>query len=177
MLPKKDKLSELSKRLKNSLKELMLTVELFGSFSIPEFTRETEYVSLKGDGDYPFIGGSLVSSDGVLKAEHEYKEMTNEYMVDHSTSKWSRLSRKSFAVGALARVNNNFEYLCPGARKVAEEFGMKPVNHNPYMNNIAQLVECVHIVTESIEIIEQRYAWELEQFGYTLPQKKIMTNI
>jgi coenzyme F420-reducing hydrogenase alpha subunit len=155
MLPRKDRLSELHERLKGSLGDLMFTVELFGNFSISDFTRETEYVSLKGDGKYPFIGGSLVSSDGVLRQEHEYKEMTNEYMVDHSTSKWSRLSRKSFAVGALARMNNNFESLSPGARAIAEEFGMKPVNYNPFMNNIAQLVECVHVVTESIGIIEE----------------------
>lgn len=29
----------------------------------------------------------------------------------------------------------------------------------------------------SIEVIEQRYGWELEQFGYTLPQKQLMTKI
>ncbi len=155
ILPDKNKLSGLLKRLKGALEELTLTAELFSGFSIPDFTRETEYISLKGDGEYPFIGGSLVSSDGVLRQEHEYKEMTNEYKVEHSTSKWSRLSRESFAVGALARVNNNFENLSPGAREIAEGLGLKPVNHNPYMNNIAQLVECVHVVIDSMRIIEE----------------------
>ena len=75
--------------------------------------------------------------------------MTNEYLVEQSTSKWSRLSRESFAVGALARVNNNFDLLHPAARELAVSFGLKPVNHNPFMNNIAQLVECVHVVMES----------------------------
>ena len=41
--------------------------------------------------------------------------MTNEYCVAQSTSKWSRLSRASFAVGALARLNNNFHLLHPQA--------------------------------------------------------------
>ena len=95
-------------------------------------SRETEFVSLKGDGSYPFIGGDLVSSDGVRKQEHEYKAMTNEYLVEQSTSKWSRLSRESFAVGALARVNNNFALLHPAAQEIATSFGLKPVNHNPY---------------------------------------------
>ena len=72
--------------------------------------------------------------------------MTNEYLVEQSTSKWSRLSRESFAVGALARLNNNFTFLHPTAKEIAASFGLKPVNHNPYMNNIAQLVECVHVV-------------------------------
>ena len=81
--------------------------------------------------------------------------MTNEYLVEQSTSKWSRLSRQSFAVGALARVNNNFEFLHPAAKEIAVSFGLKPVNHNPYMNNIAQLVECVHVVMESMSLIDE----------------------
>ncbi len=31
---------------------------------------------------------------------------------------------------------------------------MHPVNHNPYMNIIAQLVECYHVVLESVEMID-----------------------
>jgi coenzyme F420-reducing hydrogenase alpha subunit len=81
--------------------------------------------------------------------------MTNEYVVDHSTSKWCKLSRSSFAVGALARVNNNYHLLHPEAVKVAEMFGLKPINFNPYMNNIAQLVECVHCTYEIVGMIEE----------------------
>ena len=80
--------------------------------------------------------------------------MTNEYCVAQSTSKWSRLSRHSFAVGALARLNNNFNFLHPRAREIAISFGLKPVNHNPFMNIIAQLVECVHVVMEASDLID-----------------------
>ncbi len=155
MLPDKKDLIKFKIRLQESADDLMRTADLFRTFAIPDFTRETEFVSLKGDGGYPFIGGDLVSSDGVLKHEHEYRSMTNEYVVEQSTSKWSRLSRKSFAVGALARVNNNFPFLHPAAIQTAESFGLTPVNHNPYMNNIAQLVECVHVVMESLDLIDQ----------------------
>ncbi len=155
MLPDKKDLIKFKLRLQESADDLMRTADLFRTFAIPDFTRETEFVSLKGEADYPFIGGDLVSSDGVLKHEHEYDSMTNEYLVEQSTSKWSRLSRKSFAVGALARVNNNFPFLHPVARQTAESFGLKPGNHNPFMNNIAQLVECVHVVMESLDLIDQ----------------------
>jgi coenzyme F420-reducing hydrogenase alpha subunit len=155
MLPDKKDLIKFKIRLKESADDLMRTAELFRTFAIPDFSRETEFVSLKGEADYPFIGGDLVSSDGVLKHEHEYESMTNEYVVEQSTSKWSRLSRDSFAVGALARVNNNFPLLHPVARQTAESFGLTPVNHNPFMNNIAQLAECVHVVMESLDLIDQ----------------------
>ena len=153
MLPKKEDLRTFKYRLQDIVDDLARTAELFHQFSLPDFSRKTEFVSLKGESDYPFIGGDLVSTDGVVKKEHEYRLMTNEYMVSTSTSKWSKLSRASLAVGALARLNNNFEFLHPAAKEISQGFGLRPVNHNPFMNNIAQLVECVHVVMESIDLI------------------------
>jgi coenzyme F420-reducing hydrogenase alpha subunit len=155
MLPEKKELKEFKYRLEDIMDDLVLTTDIFRKFKIPDFERETEFVSLKGNGEYPFIGGDLISTDGVHKKEHEYKKMTNEYTVKQSTAKWSRLSRESFAVGALARLNNNFPLLHPAAEEVARSFGLIPVNHNPFMNNIAQLVECIHVVMESIDLIDE----------------------
>jgi coenzyme F420-reducing hydrogenase alpha subunit len=155
MLPEKEELVTFKYRLQDIVDDLNRTAELFHQFNVPNFTRETEFVSLKGTEDYPFIGGDLVSTDGVVKKEQDYLLMTNEYMVGQSTSKWSKLSRASLAVGALARLNNNFEFLHPAAKEVSWGFGLRPVNHNPYMNNIAQLVECVHVVMESIGLISE----------------------
>jgi coenzyme F420-reducing hydrogenase alpha subunit len=155
MLPEKFQLELLRRRLISSLEDLERTAELFLSFTIPDFSRETEFVALKGQNHYPFIGGDLISTDGVVKMEEQYREMTNEYMPDHSTSKWSRLSRQTMAVGALARINNNFTNLQPQARKLAESFGLVPVCHNPFMNNIAQLVECLHVVADSVKLVDR----------------------
>ena len=160
MLPDKTELSRLRQRLLAALADLQPAVELFASFSLPGFTRETEFVSLGGEEAYPFIGGDLVSSDGVRKKEHDYAEMTNEYCVPQSTSKWSRLSRPSFAVGALARLNNNYQFLHSQAREVAERFRLYPVNQNPFMNPVAQLVECVQVVVDAQRIIDRLLAME-----------------
>jgi len=163
MLPDRYRLGQFRQRLQASLVDLDASVELFTTFSIPDFERETEFVSLKGVGDYPFIGGDLISTDGVVKAEREYAAMTNEYMADWSTSKLSRLSRKSFAVGALARVNNNFSGLLPQVKAIAEGLGLTPVNHNPYMNVVAQLVECAQVVRESMRLIDELLAAPWQQ--------------
>ncbi len=155
MLPDRYRLGQFRQRLRASLADLDASVDLFAGFSIPDFQRQTEFVSLRGDGDYPFIGGELISTDGVIKKEHEYAAMSNEYMAVVSTSKLSRLSRKSFAVGALARINNNFSGLLPEVRGLAGEFGLSPVNHNPFMTVVAQLMECVQVVRESTILIDQ----------------------
>lgn len=153
-LPRKSQLKDLLDKLEKTLPYLWKTLDIFRGFSLPDFVRETEYVSLRGDENYPFIGGDLRSSDGIHKSEDEYLAMTNEYMVDFSTSKFCRLSRDSFAVGALARFNNNYSWLHPRAIEVAEELGLEPPLHNPYFHNLAQLVECFHVMYESKEMIE-----------------------
>jgi sulfhydrogenase subunit alpha len=174
MLPDKCQLELVKRRLEGAMVDLFQTAELFRSFPVPDFSRETEFVSLKGEGDYPFIGGDLVSTDGVRMIEKDYAKMTNEYSVKQSTAKWARLSRGSFAVGALARLNNNFAFLHPTARQVAESFGLRPVNHNPFMNNVAQLVECVHVTLDSINLISELLDNEWEEPRQPVKHRKAM---
>ncbi len=159
-MPDKHELQSLRDELVRSVDDLTATAELFRTFEIPDFVRETEFVSLKGEQDYPWIGGRLLSTDGVEKAEDDYRAMTNEYVDDHNTTKWAKLSRDTFAVGALARFNNNARFLCPEAKDLASVLGLAPVCHNPFMNNVAQLVETVHCVYDSIRLIDELMAAE-----------------
>ena len=152
-VPRVSQLKDLMVELDAAIPYMWSALELFKSLPVPDFIRETEYVSLRGVDHYPFIGGDLVSSDGVHMREDDYLAMTNEYLVDFSTSKFCKLSRDSFAVGSLARLNNNYDLLHPRAKEAAEELGLKPGTHNPFNHNLAQLVECFHVVYESREII------------------------
>jgi len=154
-MPAREKLLELRDALQRSLEDIAKTVEIMSTFQIPAFERETEFVALKGAIEYPWIGGRLVSTDGVERAERDYRQMTNEYPVEDNTTKWCRLSRDSFAVGALARFNNNHRLLHPEAAKIAAAVGLEAVCHNPFMNNVAQLVECAHVTHDSIRLLDE----------------------
>jgi coenzyme F420-reducing hydrogenase alpha subunit len=155
VMPPRGKLQALRDELQRSFEDIGATVDLFETFEIPDFVRETEFVSLKGETEYPWIGGRLLSTDGVDYAESDYRRMTNEYVDPCNTSKWCRLSRPSFAVGSLARFNNNYRLLHPEAASVAKQFGLTPVCHNPFLNTVAQLVECVHVTHEAIRLIDE----------------------
>ncbi|MDP8213638.1 MAG: Ni/Fe hydrogenase subunit alpha [Candidatus Euphemobacter frigidus] len=154
-VPEKKELETLKEEIIERLPDIQATVELFRTLSIPDFVRETEFVSLKGKRDYPWIGGELVSSDGVIKKEDDYLAMTNEYKEDFTTSKFTRLSRESFAVGALARFNNNYRFLPDRVKAAARKLNLQPVNYNPFMNNIAQVIECYHVMLEAIDILDK----------------------
>jgi len=159
-IPTEKQFRELQQRLKDGLVDLKTVAEVLLSVAenIPNFTRETEYVALKQDNPptYTFYHGEITSTDheGTV-AINDWKTVANEYVSDQSTAKWTKWHRGSYAVGALARFNNNAELLSPLARDVAKMFSLEKGCCNPYMNNIAQLVECVHVVETSIGMIDE----------------------
>jgi coenzyme F420-reducing hydrogenase alpha subunit len=163
-VPRKRQLQSLLNDLRGIMPTLWNSLSLFKTLPLPDFERETEFVSLHGSGDYPFIGGDLLSSDGVRKEEDDYLAMTNEFLVDTSTSKLCRLSRQSFAVGALARFNNNAAGLHPQAQAVAAELGLAVPDYNPFHHNLAQLVECFHVVYESEALIATLLDADLSEY-------------
>jgi coenzyme F420-reducing hydrogenase alpha subunit len=77
----------------------------------------------------------------------------DEYVVPQSTAKHARHNRESYMVGALARFNLNSKSLHPIAQEVANMFGLKPICYNPFMNTIAQVVEFVHNIEDSVKLI------------------------
>jgi sulfhydrogenase subunit alpha len=131
------------------------TVRLAATLKFPEFERDTEYIGLVSDDDeYPLLIGDIGSTDGVRMNKKDYQKITNEFIVPHSSAKHTKLSRESYAVGALARFNLNADKLNPKAKAVADAIGLKPKCINPYLNTAAQLVECVHCLEDAISILE-----------------------
>lgn len=156
-IPSEDELLDLKGKLEDSFEDLTTVAELLEDLApeFPDFNRETEFISLKSDDEYPFYDGILASTDtGTGKVEN-YLDWTNEYVVPQSTAKFAKNNRESYMVGALARLNNNYDQLRPKAKEVAKRFGLEPLCHNPFMNNVAQLVETVHCAEDAIEIIEE----------------------
>ncbi len=169
-LPALDKLEQIHARLRAALPDLDATVNIVKSLKIPEFERETEYVSLKHPQEYALYDGEIYSSDsGASVPVSEYRSVTNEFTVPHSTAKWARWHRESYMVGALARVNNNYDQLHPAAQQAAETLGLRTPCCNPYMNNVAQVVEIVHCAHNSLAMLEQVLDEGLakEDIGYT----------
>jgi sulfhydrogenase subunit alpha len=158
-IPTEKQLRELQDRLKKSLPSLKVVADVVLSVAqnVPKFERPTEYISLKQTNPpaYTFYHGDITSTDydGAV-AVNDWKTVANEYVSDQSTAKWTRWHRDSYAVGALARFNNNAELLSPTAQAVAKMFGLQKGCCNPFLNTVAQLVEAVHVVEKSIELID-----------------------
>ena len=155
-LPTKGQLEQLRARFEEAIPDVEATVELFQSLKMPDFERETEYIALRQPDEYAFIGGAIASTDGVERPVADYREVTNEHLIPHSTAKHTRHKREAYMVGALARFNVNHALLHPKAKAAAEALGLKPICTNPYMNTVAQVVEVAHCIEDGIQT--DRYA-------------------
>ncbi len=153
-VPEEARLRELMRHLVEARSDMNDTVELFKGFVFPDFTRETEYVSLKGVDEYPFYSGDITSSDGYDIKPRDYKDMIVETVVPTSTAKRASANRGSYMVGALARFNNNHRLLHPEAREAAKALGLSAPCNNPFMINLAQVVETVHCMEDAINTID-----------------------
>lgn len=153
-LPAPAELQDVRKRLVAALADLESTVELFAGFDYPEFSRESEYLSLSGGTGYPLSGEAIVSSTGWQRPIGEYREAIREYTVPHSTAQFAATSDGPFTVGPLARVRNAFEQLSPMARQVAKPLGIDAGCINPFRTLAARLVETVHWSEEAMHLID-----------------------
>jgi sulfhydrogenase subunit alpha len=175
-IPTMKELIALRERLKASVPALQKVAALFKTLApkLPDFTRETEFIGLTKPDEYALYDGDLGSTDTGKAPVAEYLSFTNEYIVPWSTAKRAKHSRDSYMVGALARLNLNYDKLSPLAKQTAELFGLKPVCHNPFMNSIAQLVEVVHSVEDSIRLIDELEAAGLQrQPDYNNPEIRV----
>jgi sulfhydrogenase subunit alpha len=153
-LPDADTLRSFKDRLAAAIPDLEETVSLFSKLGLPEFHRETEYISLKDAHEYALLRGDIYSSDAGATLVENYLSVTNEFCVPHSTAKYTRHRRESYMVGALSRFNNNYDQLSAKAKSAARALGLKPPCHNPFMITLAQLVEIVHCTEHAISLID-----------------------
>ena len=175
-LPTMKELKDIRKELRDSIPSIQAVAGLFKSLAskLPDFVRETEFIGLTNPNEYALYDGELASTDTGKAPVTEYLGFTNEYIIAQSTAKRAKHNRESYMVGALARFNLNYDRLSPMAKQAAALFGLKPVCHNPFMNSIAQLVEVVHSVEDSIRLIDEIEAAGLQsQPEYFKPDIKI----
>ena len=154
-IPAEEEMMSMRKMLEASYPDLEKSLKVLKTLNIPDFERETEYISISDPVDYALYDGNIKSTDGWEIDDQNYLDKIKEKVVEHSTAKHCWANRDSYMVGALARFNNNYEKLTDNAKNYAEELGLKAPCYNTFMNNIAQFVEIVHSVDDSIRLIDK----------------------
>jgi coenzyme F420-reducing hydrogenase alpha subunit len=167
-VPTTKELVAMKERLLAAVPDLTATLETVKALApnVPAFDRSTEYVALSNDTNYALYDGEIQSllPDGTKQryAVADYKKVTNEYVVPQSTAKYTKNKMSSYAAGALARFNNNYDMLGAEAKSAAESLGLKPICTNPYMNTVAQVVEIVESFHQALRLMDELIGAGLE---------------
>ena len=145
--PQPAQLLEMAQRLEGALDFALTSVDVINSFVTPALTCESEMMAMTLDGAYPITTSGSVS---LIRAGEtfdcaQYNKVVEEYCTAHSAAKFSRVkkTKQTYMVGALARINASWNNLTQRARFAAAKAGLRPPEHNPFNNNVAQAVELV----------------------------------
>lgn len=153
-VPTKEKLENILESLKSIRKDANELVKLTSRIKVPDFQTESQFFALRKDVDYQLYDGKIVSLDNFGFEPYEYQNHIEEFVKDYSTAKKSHINKKPAMVGALARLNINYDYLSDNVKKMVRKCKTKIPSFNPYHNNFAQTVEVMHFIERGIDLTE-----------------------
>jgi len=157
--PTSVELAAYAEKLHAAARDAAETVELFASFSVPDFETSGEMLALVSPDTYAIYDGDVCALDaGWCRPASEYHSFVTESVVGHSNAKHSTVDGRTFLVGALARVNLSWDRLLPSARVVASKAGLRPVSRNTFHNNLCQAIELVDAAERCALLCEQLVA-------------------
>ncbi|MGB0670876.1 MAG: Ni/Fe hydrogenase subunit alpha, partial [Rhodospirillales bacterium] len=97
----------------------------FAGFDFPTLEQDTIYISLGGIDAYPIERGRIIGDNGLNVEPAGYLDAIEEQHVERSNALHARLRDGSrYAVGPIARFNNNRDKLTPRAANLADTIGL-----------------------------------------------------
>ncbi len=144
-------LNSLIQELKEKKPLIIKTIKLFQNLDYPKFERDTEYLCIREDKKkvYASISGKVTSDSGLIK-DDDYKKHLKENIKEYATSKFVLQDGKPYQLGAIARINQNYDKLDSEIKSYMKNIKL-PLT-NPYSNNIAQALELLIMTNRAIEI-------------------------
>lgn len=119
----------------------------------PNFSRPTNYVSLRTKNEYAIYDGNVFFADNnETITARKFLYDIEEIIIPHEKVKRVKHIEQSIMVGALARLNNNFESLNPLAKSLWNKLDVKLPCYNSFYNIFAQLIETVHCLEEEMKL-------------------------
>lgn len=139
-------------------------VEILRNLRQPTYMEEgMTFMCVKPEhGRYGWVGERILTSTGEEFNVWDYRKLTNERVVPHSTAKRSRYKSKPYVVSALARFNLLGERLDGAAGEYFRRCYNLSWIRNPMYNNIAQAIETVWALEEVPRLIDKIIAFDTD---------------
>ncbi len=161
-IPPTTSLAGLRERLQEALPQAMKLARLVARLEVPDFSRKTTYLALRRPDEYAYYDGEVCSTDGYCDTAARFCGSVREDIKPDTAAKTGFHAGKGFFTGALARVNLSRDQLNESARAVLDDSGLTFPNYNTFINTFCQCVELVHAIDESIRLLDDLLAADLE---------------
>ncbi len=161
--PDREALKEILNKSEDILRTALELGDFFRNIKIPDFSRETEYVSLDKKGEYAVYDGDIISNFGLHISVDKFEANFLELQKQNEIIKRVEHAGRSYMIGAIARVNNNRVKLRANASEYLKSLGWNFPDYNPFHNILAQMVEVIHSIEESRRILLELLNSDLEE--------------
>ncbi|NPE26732.1 hypothetical protein HNV12_01875 [Methanococcoides sp. SA1] len=141
-------------KLKKSRRKILNLIGVLGTKRRGSvFNRKTNYSGLINK-DYNFLQGMVCDSKGNKIKERDFGRHLNRVVLPYSNATAFEFDGKEFFSGALARMNVNKEALNDRTKKdIPSKYLDIFPSKNIFDNNLAQAIECLNIIDNSIGML------------------------
>jgi len=141
-LPNIDELWAIKSAIFEVIDEAQDLIKLFANLPLPQLKTNLQLTSTQpANNSYPYYPGI-------------FTQTIKEIVKKDSPAKWGVLKNNQIIkVGALARLNHFSTALHPKAQQALKELSID--FNNPFNNNLAQVIEILHFLEETINLIEE----------------------
>jgi coenzyme F420-reducing hydrogenase alpha subunit len=115
--------------------------------------RKTKYMALVPDDTFGYIGGKIITDKGEVYEQKDFRSHLEHVVLPYSQASAYTYKGESYMVGALARINLAKDKLHPNTKESAVEALKLFPSTDIYHNNLAQAIEILHGIDESIDIL------------------------
>ena len=151
-VPDAEGLKKCVKELEIARERMFRVLDIYLKSKI-DYSRETNFVATIGK-EFNFLDGPIASTKGDNIPEEKYFDYLHKEVLPYSQAVGYNFKRKTYMVGALARLNLNKNNLHPNTKRDCRKYLQVFPSNNIFHNNLAQGIENVHCIDSALDIIK-----------------------
>lgn len=168
--PSMNAIQTLLNRIEACLKDGEDLIRWTASLPLMHNTHDFTSVSLRHPDEYPMNEGQIISDQGLQIDINVFDDYFKEYQVPYSNALHCTLQGKSYLVGPLARVNNNYDRLPQQIHQLLKTLSIQFPSKNMHYSIIARAIEIYYCLLEAKRILEN-YSYPESSFITIKPRK------
>ncbi len=146
-------IEEAIEKLKNVRPAILRLIQIFKDAPF-HFDRKTKYMAFVPDKSFGYLNdGKIITSKNETFDKKDFQSHLEHIVIPYSQASGYTYQGEGYMVGALARLNLAKEKLHPKTRESASEALKLFPSTDIFYNNLAQAIEILHSVDESIDLL------------------------